>query len=177
MASCGLAGPISAHHSISDIAIGLPGGASLERTINFIPTDAVAHNFYVDTYLNFGLPGLAALVTLLVIVWRGRARIAKATGLSVTIVALILLVQIVYGGGYALDAGQGLILGLFVAALAAAVLRNLPFRPFSRQVTRGMLLAGPHEGYRDSYKSQPTCQDSRVPALVLRPARARSRRA
>ena len=109
---------IAKYHSFTDIAFGLPAGASLDRRIHNTTVSVSPHSLYVDQYLRFGIPGVILIVSLGFLLWRHRAEIATRVGLTPRCVTLLLIALFVYGLTYELGVVQGLILGIFVAALS-----------------------------------------------------------
>ncbi|MHB8059241.1 MAG: O-antigen ligase family protein [Gaiellaceae bacterium] len=110
---------IGKFHSLTDAAFGLPAGTSLERTVHNVQIAVSPHSLYVDQYLRFGIPGVILVVALGFLLWRRRAAIAPRLGLTTTCVSLLLLTVFSFGLVWQLDLAQGLILGIFIAALPA----------------------------------------------------------
>ncbi len=109
---------ISNHHSATDVVIGEPAGTSWARQIFGETTDVSAHSSFVESFLRFGVGGIALLVLLVFFIFRSRLRIARLTGLTPIAVTLLLLTQVLFAITYTLSAVDGMILGIFVSALA-----------------------------------------------------------
>jgi hypothetical protein len=112
------------HHSLKEIVTGMPSGPIWTRTVNGVTTDVLPHDFYVELFVRLGVLGILALIALYLSIWRGRAAIASKLGLTPLVVGLILLIQLMYFISYSPDLLQGLILGMFIAALPATALRR-----------------------------------------------------
>lgn len=110
---------LASNDSPAELLAGGPSGESLDRRIDGQVVDVSAHNGFVETYVRFGLPGAIALALLGVGLWLRRRQVAEGTGLPRQAVALLLLSQLVFSLAYSLDVVQGVIVGVFLAGLAA----------------------------------------------------------
>lgn len=117
---------VSSHHSISQLVAGEPSGTSWNRVINGHVADESPHDIYVDAYLRFGLPGVAIIFSLGLLLWRRRASVAAESGLTSEAVGLLLLTQLLYGITYTLDPVQGVIDGILVSGLVAGSVARAP---------------------------------------------------
>jgi hypothetical protein len=109
---------ILSHHSLNDAVFGTPAGASWARRVGFGVTSVSPHDLYIEQFLRSGLPGVVVLVALGLVLWNRRSEFASRVGLTATCVGLLLLAQFVFTITYSLDAVQGLIIGIFIAALS-----------------------------------------------------------
>lgn len=107
------------HHTLSDVMFGMPSGASWARVVDFGTTNVSPHNFFVEAFLRFGLPGVVLLAMLLYALWRHRASYASRVGLTQTCITLIVVSQFAFSMTYALGIVQGLILGVLISGHAA----------------------------------------------------------
>jgi hypothetical protein len=110
---------ISKHHSATDLFIGEPAGTSWARSVFGEQTNVAAHSSYVEAFLRLGIGGAVAFVLLLILLARSRATIGRVTGLTATGVTLLLITQALFAVTYTLSIVEGLILGIFVSALAS----------------------------------------------------------
>lgn len=107
---------VGQHHTLSEVVFGEPSGASWARVIGKGVTDVSPHNFFVELFLRFGLPGVVALAVLLFILWSQRELYADVTGLTTTCITMLLIAQFAFCMTYGLDLVQGLMLGVLVRA-------------------------------------------------------------
>jgi hypothetical protein len=119
---------IGSHHSLADLAGGMPAGGGFKRTIAQQVVDLSPHDGFVDAYLRFGLPGVAVIVLLGFLLWRRRSSVGPASGLPAEAVGLLLLTQLTFSVAYTLDTIQGLIAGILVSGLAAKDASEAPAR-------------------------------------------------
>ena len=109
---------VSKHHSASEILIGEPAGTSWSRVVFGESTDVAAHSSFVEAFLRFGVAGTAGLIVLLLALYWRRADVGRHTGLTPNAVTLLLLSQCLFAVTYTLAAVEGVIIGIFVSALA-----------------------------------------------------------
>ena len=110
---------LSSHHSLLNITSGGPAGESWARTINGDVVTLAPHDAFVEAFLRFGVPGVVLFVGLLLSLWVRRRDVSAASGLPTRAVGLILIALAVYCVTYSPDLVQGLVLGIFIAALSA----------------------------------------------------------
>lgn len=104
-----------------DYLVGQPFGTGYERYLagRDSPTSVSPHDFYVQTFLNLGIAGLAGLFVLYAGLL-GLLGTGRGDGVATTL-SLLLTSQLIFSITYALSYEQGLLLGLAIAFCRSAV--------------------------------------------------------
>lgn len=110
---------LKAHHSVAQLTVGEPSGASINRSIDQQTVDVSAHNEFVESYLRFGILGFLTLIWIGLLLRFKRGRVASGIGLTRQAVGLLLLAQFISCITYSLDAIQGIITGALLSGLVA----------------------------------------------------------
>jgi O-antigen ligase len=110
---------LAAHDSIQDRVVGVAAGTPLDRRIGNIVWDQSPHSLYVDALLSLGAVGLVGLVYLWFIILQRRRHAGAVLGITGSLVAVIVLSQVIFGFTNMLDPAQGLVLGILLQASLA----------------------------------------------------------
>lgn len=99
-----------------DILLGKPFGTGFERMINGAPVTVAPHSQYVETYLRFGVVGVAAVLVLVTFAWRAAPGRAAAFGVTGLQLRAVLVLVFAFGVTYRWDPFEMIIVGTLLSA-------------------------------------------------------------
>ena len=113
------------HSSPFDLAFGTPSGSGREIVIDGWATNLSAHNLYVESILQFGLIGFAALCAIAWLAFSARERSAAQLELATPAVVILLVSVLMVAITHSPAQVHGLLLGV---VLSAACFQTQPLR-------------------------------------------------